>query len=138
MSDEAIRAAIEAAWQTRDALSPRTKGVAREAVEAALEGLDQGRLRVAENVDGQWCVNQWLKMAVLLSFRLTDSTVMPGGPGARGVWFDKVANKFDGWDDARFRAAGFRAVPDCVVRRSAYIAPGVVLMPSFVNVGAYV
>ncbi|MGH6718706.1 MAG: 2,3,4,5-tetrahydropyridine-2,6-dicarboxylate N-succinyltransferase, partial [Alphaproteobacteria bacterium] len=113
-------------------------GEVRRAVEAALDGLDAGRFRVAEKVDGAWRVHQWLKMAVLLSFRLTDSFIMSGGPGERGVWFDKVRNKLDGWDAARFRAAGFRAVPDCVVRRSAYVAPGAILMPCFVNVGAYV
>jgi 2,3,4,5-tetrahydropyridine-2-carboxylate N-succinyltransferase len=133
-----LQSIIEAAWATRDALGPQTTGAVREAVEAALEKLDAGELRVAEKRDGQWHVNQWLKMAVLLSFRLNDSRLMGGGPGGRGAWFDKVANKFDGWGEQRFRAAGFRAVPDCVVRRSAYIAPGVVLMPSFVNVGAYV
>ncbi|MBM3583791.1 MAG: 2,3,4,5-tetrahydropyridine-2,6-dicarboxylate N-succinyltransferase [Alphaproteobacteria bacterium] len=138
MNDEALRSTVEAAWATRDSLSPATQGPVRTAIEAALDGLDSGRLRVAEKRDGQWHINQWLKMAVLLSFRLNDSVVMGGGPGERGVWWDKVRNKFDGWDAVRFRAAGFRAVPDCVVRHSAYVAPGVVLMPSFVNVGAYV
>jgi len=108
----------------------------REAVEAALEGLDNGSMRVAEKGPGGWIVNQWLKKAVLLSFRLTDNAIIPGGP--EGPWFDKVPSKFKGWDDARFRKAGFRAVPNAVVRKSAYVAPGVVLMPSFVNVGAYV
>ena len=110
----------------------------REAVEAALDLLDRGVARVAERgANGDWRVNQWLKKAVLLSFRLNDMSVIAGGPG-KAAWWDKVASKFDGWDAARFREAGFRAVPNCVVRRSAYIAPGVVLMPSFVNLGAYV
>ena len=127
---------IDAAWDARDTLHTATKGAIRDAVETALEGLDSGKLRVAEKGPGGWVVNQWLKKAVLLSFRLTDNRIIPGGPG--GPWFDKVASKFEGWDEARFRKAGFRAVPNCVVRRSAYVAPGVVLMPSFVNVGAYV
>ncbi len=137
-----LQAVIDAAWEDRQSVSPQTRGAVREAVEAALDGLDSGELRVAEKGDGAWRVNQWLKKAVLLSFRLYDMAPMPGGPEdpARGAtpWFDKVAPKFAGWDDARFRKAGFRAVPNCVVRRSAYIAPGVVLMPSFVNVGAHV
>jgi 2,3,4,5-tetrahydropyridine-2-carboxylate N-succinyltransferase len=110
----------------------------REAVEAALDLLDRGSARVAERgANGSWSVNQWLKKAVLLSFRLNDMTVIPGGPG-KAVWWDKVASKFEGWGENRFREAGFRAVPGCVVRHSAYVAPGVVLMPSFVNLGAYV
>jgi 2,3,4,5-tetrahydropyridine-2-carboxylate N-succinyltransferase len=127
---------IDAAWDARDTLNTQTKGAVRDAVEAALEGLDSGKMRVAEKGPGGWVVNQWLKKAVLLSFRLTDNAIIPGGP--EGPWFDKVPSKFKGWDEARFRKAGFRAVPNCVVRRSAYVAPGVVLMPSFVNVGAYV
>mgnify|MGYP001243332971 CR=1 FL=1 len=137
-----LQKTIDAAWETRDGLGPSTKGPVRDAVEAALEALDSGQVRVAEKIDGKWRVNQWLKKAVLLSFRLNDSVVQPGGPHDPGhgpaAWFDKVPSKFAGWDEAKFRAAGFRAVPNCVVRRSAYIAPGVVLMPSFVNVGAYV
>jgi len=133
---------IDAAWEARDTITPATKGPVRESVEAALDGLDQGRLRVAEKVEGHWTVRQWLKKAVLLSFRLYDMVEIPGGPtdAARGsaIWWDKVPSKFAGWDAARFRGAGFRAVPSCVVRRSAYIASNVVLMPSFVNVGAYV
>jgi 2,3,4,5-tetrahydropyridine-2-carboxylate N-succinyltransferase len=110
----------------------------RKAVERALDLLDQGKLRVAERQpDGRWQVNQWLKKAVLLSFRLNDMSVLKGGPG-KAVWWDKVPSKFDGWSAAKFRSAGFRAVPNCIVRHSAYIAPGVVLMPSFVNLGAYV
>jgi len=127
---------IDAAWDARDTLNTSTKGEVRDAVEAALEGLDSGRMRVAEKGADGWQVNQWLKKAVLLSFKLTDNSIIPGGP--EGPWFDKVPSKFKGWDDARFRKAGFRAVPNAVVRKSAYVAPGVVLMPSFVNVGAYV
>ncbi len=136
MTDK-LQAAIEAAWEARDGINTATKGEVRDAVETALEMLDSGRARVAEKVDGQWRVNQWLKKAVLLSFRLNDMTPISGGPGG-ATWFDKVPSKFAGWDEARFREAGFRAVPNCTVRRSAYIAPGVVLMPSFVNLGAYV
>jgi 2,3,4,5-tetrahydropyridine-2-carboxylate N-succinyltransferase len=135
MSD--LEAAINAAWEARDTVNTATLGPVRDAVEAALEGLDCGRLRVAEKTDKGWVTHQWLKKAVLLSFRLNDMAVIPGGPGG-SAWFDKVAPKFAGWDDARFRAAGFRALPGCVVRRSAYIAPGAVLLPSFVNLGAYV
>jgi 2,3,4,5-tetrahydropyridine-2-carboxylate N-succinyltransferase len=133
---------IDAAWEARDTITTSTKGPVRAAVEEALEGLDQGRLRVAEKHEGQWVVRQWLKKAVLLSFRLYDMSEIPGGPtdAQRGhaIWWDKVPSKFAGWDAARFRGAGFRAVPGSVVRRSAFIAPNVVLMPSFVNVGAYV
>jgi 2,3,4,5-tetrahydropyridine-2,6-dicarboxylate N-succinyltransferase len=129
---------IDAAFDRRDELGPATKGFVREAVEQALDLLDRGAARVAERTsDGSWRVNQWLKKAVLLSFRLNDMSEIPGGPG-HAAWWDKVPSKFDHWDERRFRAAGFRAVPGCVVRRSAYIAPGVVLMPSFVNLGAYV
>ncbi len=129
---------IDAAFERREEVSPATKGPIREAVEDALDLLDRGAARVAERgADGSWRVNQWLKKAVLLSFRLNDMSVIRGGPG-KAAWWDKVPSKFDGWDDQLFRAAGFRAVPGCVVRRSAYIAPGVVLMPSFVNLGAYV
>ena len=129
---------IDEAFEKRNDVGPSTKGPVRDAVEQALELLDRGAARVAEKQsDASWRVNQWLKKAVLLSFRLNDMSVVSGGPG-RAVWWDKVASKFEGWSDARFRDAGFRAVPNCVVRRSAYIAPGVVLMPSFVNLGAYV
>lgn len=137
-----LAATIDAAWEDRDRVGPSTMGPVRDAVEEALSMLDQGKARVAEPAESAWRVNQWLKKAVLLSFRLNDSVLQPGGPGdprlGPGGWFDKVAPKFAGWDEGRFRAAGFRAVPSCVVRRSAYIAPGVVLMPCFVNVGAYV
>jgi 2,3,4,5-tetrahydropyridine-2-carboxylate N-succinyltransferase len=129
---------IDAAFEQRETIGPSTKGAVREAVEHALDLLDRGAARVAERgADGAWHVNQWLKKAVLLSFRLNDMSEIGGGPG-HAVWWDKVPSKFDNWDDKSFRAAGFRAVPGCVVRRSAYIAPGVVLMPSFVNLGAYV
>jgi 2,3,4,5-tetrahydropyridine-2-carboxylate N-succinyltransferase len=138
MSAAELEKTIDAAFEKRDGIGPSTKGAVREAVEAALDLLDKGQARVAERAaDGAWKVNQWLKKAVLLSFRLNDAMEIPGGPG-RAVWWDKVQSKFDNWNDASFRAAGFRAVPGCVVRRSAYIAPGVVLMPSFVNLGAYV
>ncbi len=137
MSHDALRSVVDAAWEDRETIGPGTVGEVREAVEAALELLDGGRARVAEKVDGAWRVNQWLKKAVLLSFRLNDMTPIPGGPGG-APWFDKVPAKFAGWDEARFREAGFRAVPDCVVRHSAFIAPGVVLMPCFVNLGAHV
>jgi 2,3,4,5-tetrahydropyridine-2,6-dicarboxylate N-succinyltransferase len=142
MTDADLAATIDAAWENREALTPATEGPARDAVEAALDGLDGGRLRVAEKTAAGWRVHQWLKKAVLLSFRLNDMVEIPGGPTdlERGAarWWDKVPSKFAGWSSNRFRAAGFRAVPGAFVRRSAYIAPNVVLMPSFVNVGAYV
>ena len=128
---------IETAWEQRDTLSASTRGPVRDAVEAALEDLDSGRLRVAEKLGGEWHVHQWLKKAVLLSFRLNDMALIEGGPNG-ALWWDKIESKFAGWDEARFRAAGFRAVPGAIVRRSAYIGKGVVLMPSFVNVGAHV
>ena len=138
MSNAQLELAIEAAWEARDSISPATTGEAREAIEDTLNALDSGRLRVAEpRGDGIWHVNQWAKKAVLLSFRLRDMEVIEGGPGKAG-WWDKVPSKFEGWTDNRWREAGFRAVPGSIVRRSAYIAPGVVLMPSFVNIGAYV
>jgi 2,3,4,5-tetrahydropyridine-2,6-dicarboxylate N-succinyltransferase len=136
MSQHALQQPIEELWERRDALSSTTGGEAKQAVEAALELLDSGAQRVAEPAANGWQVNQWLKKAVLLSFRLTDSTAMEG-PGGAPVW-DKVPLKFAGWGENRFREAGFRAVPGAVVRRSAYVAPGAVLMPSFVNVGAWV
>ncbi len=142
MTPDQIRPIVEEAWEKRDEVSPLTAGRCREAVETALAGLDAGTYRVAEKLGGEWHVNQWLKKAVLLSFRLHDMTAIHGGPSdpAHGEshWWDKVPSKFSGWDADHFKAAGFRAVPNCVVRRSAYVAPGVVLMPSFVNVGAYV
>jgi 2,3,4,5-tetrahydropyridine-2-carboxylate N-succinyltransferase len=136
MAGHALEHAIEDLWERRDTLLPRSGGEAREAVEAALDALDAGVARVAEPSARGWRVNQWLKKAVLLSFRLTDSAPMPG-PGGADV-YDKVPMKFAGWGPNRFREAGFRAVPGAVVRRSAHIAPGVVLMPCFVNAGAYV
>ncbi|KZD06280.1 2,3,4,5-tetrahydropyridine-2,6-dicarboxylate N-succinyltransferase [Oceanibaculum pacificum] len=142
MSDASLQATIDAAWEDRANVGLTTKGEIRDAVETALDGLDSGKFRVASKETGSWVVHQWLKKAVLLSFRLYDMAPIPGGPTdpVRGEspWFDKVPSKFSGWDEAKFRAAGFRAVPNCVVRRSAYVAPGVVLMPSFVNLGAYV
>ncbi len=133
-----LEPAIEAAWAVRDTITPDTGGDARAAIETVLEALDKGALRVAERqADGRWRVNQWAKKAVLLSFRLRDMAVQSGGP-QDGGWWDKIDSKFEGWTKADWRNAGFRAVPVCVVRRSAYIAPGVVLMPCFVNLGAYV
>jgi 2,3,4,5-tetrahydropyridine-2-carboxylate N-succinyltransferase len=138
MSPTDLAKTIDDAFEQRDAIGPSTKGAVRDAVEAALDLLDRGEARVAEKqADNSWRVNQWLKKAVLLSFRLNDMAVIPGGSG-KAAWWDKVPSKFDGWDAAKFRAAGFRAVPGSIVRRSAYIAPNVVLMPSFVNLGAYV
>jgi 2,3,4,5-tetrahydropyridine-2-carboxylate N-succinyltransferase len=138
MSPNELEKTINDAFDKRDGVTPATKGAVREAVDAALDLLDAGKSRVAQRgADGQWTVNQWLKKAVLLSFRLNDMTTIGGGPG-KASWWDKVPSKFDGWDDNKFRDAGFRAVPGSVVRRSAYIAPNVVLMPSFVNLGAYV
>jgi 2,3,4,5-tetrahydropyridine-2,6-dicarboxylate N-succinyltransferase len=138
MSHAELAKTIDDAFEKRDGITPKTKGPVRKAVESALDLLDQGNLRVAERqLDGRWQVNQWLKKAVLLSFRLNDMSVLRGGPG-KAAWWDKVPSKFDGWSAAKFRSAGFRAVPNCVVRHSAYVAPGVVLMPSFVNLGAYV
>jgi 2,3,4,5-tetrahydropyridine-2-carboxylate N-succinyltransferase len=132
-----LQETIDAAWEKRGDIGPKTQGPVREAVEKALDLMDTGQARVAEKEAGKWRVNQWLKKAVLLSFRLNDMAPIPGGPGG-SPWFDKLPSKFMGWDDGHFREAGFRAVPDCVVRRSAFIAPGVVLMPCFVNLGAYV
>ena len=129
---------INAAFEARDTINAGTKGAVREAVETALQLLDDGKARVAEKqADGSWAVNQWLKKAVLLSFRLNDMTLIEGGPGG-AMWWDKVPSKFTGWSENRFREAGFRAVPGAIVRHSAYIAKNVVLMPSFVNLGAYV
>ena len=132
-----LESVIERAWDQRDTITPATSGTLRAAIEDALDALDGGILRVAEKRDGEWQVHQWLKKAVLLSFRLFDMAPIAGGPGAAS-WYDKVPSKFSGWGAGEFEAAGFRAVPNCVVRRSAYVAPGVVLMPSFVNLGAYV
>ena len=129
---------IDDAFEKRADVTPATKGPVREAVESALDMLDRGKARVAERgANGAWTVNQWLKKAVLLSFRLADNAQMPGAANGSS-WWDKVPTKFEGWGDNRFKEAGFRTVPGSVVRRSAYIAPNVVLMPSFVNLGAYV
>ncbi|MCB2108246.1 MAG: 2,3,4,5-tetrahydropyridine-2,6-dicarboxylate N-succinyltransferase, partial [Rhodobacteraceae bacterium] len=137
MNINELSAEIEAAWEGRDKVTPATQGEVRKAVDAALDLLDGGKARVAEKQGGTWVVNEWLKKAVLLSFRLNDNAVMSGGPGGGG-WWDKVPTKFSSWSADRFKQAGFRAVPGAIVRRSAFIAPGVVLMPSFVNLGAYV
>ncbi len=136
MTQHPLEPSIERLWDSREALSPATRGEDRAVVEAALDALDEGKVRVAEPGPDGWRVNQWLKKAVLLSFRLYDSVPMEG-PGGAPVW-DKVPMKFAGWGENRFRQAGFRAVPGAVVRRSAYIAPGAVIMPAFVNVGAHV
>lgn len=137
MNLQALQPIIERAWEDRATIGPETDGDLRHAVDAVLAALDRGALRVASKEDGQWVVHQWVKKAVLLSFRLHDLETIPGGPGG-GVWFDKVPSKFAGWDSAKFKEAGFRAVPGAIVRHSAHIAPGVVLLPSFVNLGAYV
>ncbi|WP_439872959.1 2,3,4,5-tetrahydropyridine-2,6-dicarboxylate N-succinyltransferase [Rhizobium leguminosarum] len=129
---------IETAFDNRDSVNVSTKGEVRDAVESALDLLDAGQARVAErSADGAWKVNEWLKKAVLLYFRVNDMDVVKGGSG-NSTWWDKVPSKFENWGENQFRAAGFRAVPNCVVRRSAYIAPNAILMPSFVNLGAYV
>ena len=133
------KATIEALWDRRDELNTSTGGADQAAVAAALDLLDRGEARVAERApDGTWVVNEWLKKAVLLFFALNPMEIIAGGPGKDTPWYDKMPSKFEGWDEASFKTAGFRAVPSCVVRHSAYIAPGVVLMPSFVNLGAYV
>jgi 2,3,4,5-tetrahydropyridine-2-carboxylate N-succinyltransferase len=137
-----LQATIDAAWEKRDTVNSATKGEVRDAVEAAIAGLDDGSFRTAEKIGDEWVVNQWLKKAVLLSFRLTDSVPMDGGASFPGLgaapWFDKVPLKTTGWDAATFAKAGFRAVPGAIMRRGSYIAPSVVVMPSFVNLGAYV
>ncbi|MBN9055879.1 MAG: 2,3,4,5-tetrahydropyridine-2,6-dicarboxylate N-succinyltransferase [Rhizobiales bacterium] len=133
-----LSATIERAFEERDGVNTSTRGEVRDAVEASLNLLDSGKVRVAQRGDdGNWTVNQWLKKAVLLSFRLSPMEIVKGGPG-ESAWWDKVPSKFDGWSVNEFEKAGFRAVPNCVVRRSAYIAPNAILMPSFVNLGAYV
>src|SRR3954468_5372589 len=142
MSLTELQKTIETAFDDRANVGPQTKGELRDAVEAALDLLDKGEARVAEKAAGasgrdSWQVNQWLKKAVLLSFRLNEMSAISGGPGG-ATWWDKVPSKFEGWGANKHAAAGFRSVPNCIVRRSAYIAPGVVLMPSFVNLGAYV
>ena len=137
MSHAALQTTIETAFEQAATITVETRGEVREAVDTALNLLDRGELRVAEKSGDSWIVHQWLKKAVLLSFRLNPMVPISGGPGGSS-WYDKVPSKFEGWGAAEFAAAGLRAVPNCVVRRSAYVAPGVVLMPSFVNLGAYV
>ena len=138
VSNAVLEKAIEAAWEVREEISPSTMGEIREAIETTLSALDNGSLRVAEKTNnGDWVVNEWAKKAVLLGFRLKDMEIHDGGPQSSG-WWDKVNNKFKGWKSSDWKEAGFRAVPSCIVRHSAYIAPGVVLMPSFVNIGAHV
>jgi 2,3,4,5-tetrahydropyridine-2-carboxylate N-succinyltransferase len=132
-----LQTVIDQAWEERDGIGPDTRGEVRQAVDAALAALDSGEARVAAPGADGWRVNQWLKKAVLLSFRLNPMAPIAGGPGG-GFWWDKVPSKFAGWGDAEFAAAGFRAVPGAIVRRGAYVAPGAVLMPSFVNIGAHV
>ncbi|MGC9958118.1 2,3,4,5-tetrahydropyridine-2,6-dicarboxylate N-succinyltransferase, partial [Roseiarcus sp.] len=142
MTDVRLQTLIEKAFEERAKITAATKGDVRDAVEAALDLLDRGKARVAEKLPGatgpnSWKVNQWLKKAVLLSFRLNDNALVHGGPG-EATWWDKVPSKFEGWGENRFKDAGFRAVPGAIVRRSAFVARDVVLMPSFVNLGAYV
>jgi 2,3,4,5-tetrahydropyridine-2-carboxylate N-succinyltransferase len=138
MSKAQLEIAIETAWDDRDNITVATTGEIRDAIEDTLNALDSGNLRVAERQDdNSWHVNQWVKKAVLLGFRIKDMERQDGGPQNSG-WWDKVDSKFKDWGDSQWNAAGFRAVPNCIVRKSAFIAPGVVLMPSFVNLGAYV
>jgi 2,3,4,5-tetrahydropyridine-2,6-dicarboxylate N-succinyltransferase len=137
MSLSDLAKTVDAAWEDRASVSAQTGGAVREAVGEVLNLLDSGKVRVAEKIDGTWVTHQWLKKAVLLSFRLNDNTIIKGGPGD-GVWWDKVPSKFEGWGPAEFSAAGFRAVPPAAVRRGAYVAPGAILMPSYVNIGGYV
>lgn len=138
LTDLFLETIIETAFDNRDSVNVSTKGEVRDAVDTSLQLLDSGEARVAEKqADGNWKVNQWLKKAVLLSFRLNDMEIVTGGPG-EATWWDKVPSKFENWGENQFRAAGFRAVPNAIVRRSAYVAKNVVLMPSFVNLGAYV
>lgn len=137
MSNAQLSTVIETAFENRAEINLSTKGEVRDAVETALNLLDSGQARVAEKIDGEWQVNQWLKKAVLLSFRLNDNVLIEGAPGGAN-WFDKVPSKFQGWGENQYRAAGFRSVPGAVVRQSAFIGKGVILMPSFVNLGAYV
>ncbi|HEY5080773.1 MAG TPA: 2,3,4,5-tetrahydropyridine-2,6-dicarboxylate N-succinyltransferase [Bauldia sp.] len=132
-----LQATIEAAWEGREAIDAGTAGAVRDAVDQALTMLDRGEMRVAEKSGAEWTVHQWLKKAVLLSFRLNPMALIDGGPG-NASWWDKVPSKFAGWSAVDFNRAGFRAVPGAIVRRSAFIAPGAILMPSFVNLGAYV
>jgi 2,3,4,5-tetrahydropyridine-2-carboxylate N-succinyltransferase len=137
MSHPDLSQTIDAAWEARAEIGVATKGAVREAVETAIDMLDSGTARVAEKQGGDWVVHQWLKKAVLLSFRLTDNMIIANGPGDAVFW-DKVPSKFAGWGENRFRAAGFRVVPPAAARKGSFIAQNVVLMPSFVNIGAYV
>ena len=132
-----LQAVIERAWDERESLGAATKGEVRQAVDAAIAALDSGQARIAERQDDEWIVHQWLKKAVLLSFRLNPMEAIAGGPGG-AHWWDKVPSKFAGWGEKEFADAAFRAVPGAIVRRGAYVAPGAVLMPSFVNIGARV
>jgi len=135
---DTLQSTINAAWDDRDNVSTETQGEIRDAVETAITRLDSGEARVAERIEnGDWIVNQWLKKAVLLGFRLNAMGLITGGV-ADAKWWDKVPSKFEGWDEADFAKAGFRAVPPCAVRRGSFIAPGAVLMPSYINLGAYV
>ena len=137
LKNNQIKTAIELAWEERDNISSETTGDIRDAVEMAMTLLDSGKERVAHKESNKWTVNQWLKKAVLLSFRLNNMKMINNSPGD-GNWWDKVPSKFENWDKKEFMEADFRAVPNCIVRKSAYIAPGAVLMPSFINLGAYV
>lgn len=138
MTDQSLKNTIDQAWENQAEINSSTMGEVRDAVEHALDLLDSGKARVAAREDGKWVVHQWLKKAVLLSFRLNEMKIIKGAPGENSNWYDKVPSKFEDWDKTRFDQAGFRAVPSAIVRHSAYIAPGAVLMPSFVNLGAYV
>ena len=138
MNFSSLEQTINEAWESRDNISASTSGEVRTSVEEALNLMDSGKARVASKENEKWIVHQWLKKAVLLSFRLNPMTKIPGGPGQDSGWYDKVPSKFEGWGETEFDSAGFRAVPNAVVRHSAFIAPNVVLMPSFVNLGAYV
>jgi 2,3,4,5-tetrahydropyridine-2-carboxylate N-succinyltransferase len=137
VTEDQLEQTIDTAWETRDDVSPSTRGAVRAAVDETLDALDHGALRVAEKIGDEWTTHQWIKKAVLLSFRLNALAPIEGGPGG-GTWYDKVPSKFEGWSGEEFARAGFRAVPDAIVRRSAFIGRNAVLMPSFVNVGAYV
>lgn len=137
LTHDALQQLIEQAWEVRDTINPQTSGEMRNAVHGVLDQLDRGQLRVAEKINGSWQTHEWLKKAVLLSFRLHATATISGGPG-NGYWWDKVASKFADWDEQKFGLAGFRAVPGSLVRHGAFIAKGAVLMPSFVNIGAYV
>ena len=135
--DMSIEQVIDQAWEERDSIGAGTSGEVRDAVDSALAALDSGEARIADKSSGEWHVHQWLKKAVLLSFRLNPMEKISGGPSG-GFWWDKLPSKFAGWGEAEFQAAGFRSVPGAIVRHGAFIAPGAVLMPSFVNIGAYV